>query len=187
MENVNLTKTTHGKWAGLWIWAAVIQGLIATLVTIWVLDPPQYFTGNPDYFSPSRVIAGGGGGTWFFTGYISFVVVGVVATAVTALFYYYIEDVQGKVYKGFSSILAWGHLAFMNVGVAGSMLLMMWGGYQAGVAAAPVSEGGLNYTDYQIHVHYLGQLVNPIGGLILLAAIGALLGGLGYVVQSRAK
>jgi hypothetical protein len=187
MENASITRPTHGKWAGRFIWAAVVQGLIATIITVLILDPLQYFTGNPDYFSPAKVIAGGGGGTWLFTGYIAYLVVGVVATAVTALFYFYIEGVQGKVYKGFSDILAWGHLILMNVGVAGSMFLMMWGGYMAGYAGTAVSSGGLGLNAGQIHVQYLGQLVDPIGGLILLAAIGALMGGLGYIIRSRAK
>jgi phosphoglycerol transferase MdoB-like AlkP superfamily enzyme len=187
MENATVARTTQGKWAGRFIWAAVIQGLFATIITVLILDPPQYFTGHGNYFSPAMVIAGGGGGTWFFTGYIAFLVVGVVATAVTAIFYFYIEGVKGKLYKGFSNVLAWGHLVFMNVGVAGAMFLMMWGGYMAGWAAAPVSNGGGGLNAGQIHVQYLGQLVDPIGGLVLLAAIGALMGGLGYIIQSRAK
>jgi hypothetical protein len=187
MENAALTQTTQGKWAGRFIWAAVVQGLIATIITVLILDPPQYLTGNADYFSPAKVIAGGGGGTWFFTGYIAYLVVGVVAMAVTAIFYFYIEGIRGKVYKGFANILAWGHLIFMNVGVAGAMFLMMWGGYMAGYAATSVASGGLGLNAGQIHVQYLGQLVDPIGGLILLAAIGALMGGLGYIVQSRAR
>ena len=73
----------------------------------------------------------------------------------------------------------------MNIGVAGSMLLMIWGGYLAGWSSASVSSGGLGYTSEQVHVNYLGQLVNPIGGLIMLAALGALLGGLGFVLTSR--
>lgn len=185
MENMNSTRSIQGKWAGRFIWAAVIQGLVATVVTIMVLDPLQYFTGKSDYFSPAMVIAGGSGGTWFFTGYISYLVVGVIATAVTAIFYFYIEGIQGKVYKGFTNILAWGHLIFMNVGVAGSMFLMMWGGYLAGWALAAPTEGGGGLNAGQVHVQILGHLVDPIGGLILLAAIGALMGGLGYVVRSR--
>lgn len=122
-----------------------------------------------------------------FTGYVLFLVVGVVATAVTAIFYTYIEGTLGKVYTGFSNILAWGHLIFMNVGVAGSMILMMYGGYLAGWSGAPVSSGGLGYTDYQIHVTYLSHFENPIGGLVLLATLGAILGGLGYIIRSRQK
>jgi len=185
MENMSSAGLTHSTWAGRFIWAAVIQGLLATVITILVLDPLQYVTGSATYFSPARVIAGGSGGTWFFTGYISYLVVGVVATAVTAIFYFYIEGVQGKVYKGYTNFLAWGHLLLMNVGVAGAMFLMMWGGYLAGWAETATSAGGEGLNPGQIHVQILGGLVDPIGGLILLAAVGALLGGLGYVVRSR--
>jgi hypothetical protein len=179
----------QGKWAGRFIWAAVLQGLIATIVTILVADPLQYvrglvtygnFTSIPSYYSPARVIAGNGAGTWLFTGYIAYLVVGVVAIAVTALFYFYIEGVMGKVYKGLTNYLAWGHYVFMNVGVAASMLLMIWGGYNAGVAAAT----GHSST---IHPEILGPLSTPIGGFIVLAALGALLGGIGYIVRSRTQ
>lgn len=179
MEKTNMTHAIQGKWAGRFIWAAIIQGLIATVATVLILDPLQYLTGNSDYFSPARVIAGGGAGTWFFTGYISYLVVGVVAMAVTAIFYFYIEGINGKLYSGYTNLLAWGHLVFMNVGVAGSMLIMMYQGYLAGVAQ---SNGTSALT---IHETILGWTTDPIGGLILLAAIGALLGGLGYVVRSR--
>jgi len=185
MENSSRIQTTQGKWAGRFIWAAVVQGLLATVATILVLDPLQYVTGKADYFSPARVIAGNSAGTWFFTGYISYLVVGVVATAVTAIFYFYIEGVQGKVYKGLTNVLAWGHLVFMNVGVAGAMFLMMWGGYLAGWAETATTAGGEGLNAGQIHVQILGGLTDPIGGLILLAAIGALMGGLGYVIRSR--
>lgn len=176
----------RGKWAGRFIWAAVIQGLLAVIVTILITEPWTYLNMN-SYYSPSKVIAGGGAGTWLFTGYISYLVVGVVATAVTAVFYFYIEDVLGKVYRGLTDYLAWAHLVFMNVGVAGAMFLMIWGGYTAGVAQAPVSSGGGGLSGGDIHVQILGQLVNPIGGLILLAALGALLGGLGYILAERKK
>jgi heme/copper-type cytochrome/quinol oxidase subunit 1 len=185
MENVS--GTTHGKWAGRFITAAVVQGLIAVIATILVLDPLQYVTGKADYFSPARVIAGGGGGTWFFTGYISYLVVGVIATAVTAIFYYYIEDVRGRVYKGFTNLLAWGHLIFMNVGVAGAMIIMMYQGYLAGYAAVPAASGGGGLNAGQIHEQILGWTTDPIGGLILLACVGAILGGLGYFLRSASK
>jgi len=177
----------QSKWAGRFIWAAVIQGLLATVITVLILDPISYITGNADYYSPSKVIAGGSGGTWLFTGYISYLVVGVVATAVTAIFYFYIEGVMGKVYKGITNYLAWGHLILMNVGVAAAMFLMMWGGFIAGWALTPANEGGAGLTALQVHEMYLGPLVDPIGGFILLAALGAILGGLGYILGSRAK
>ena len=176
----------QSKWAGRFIWAAVAQGIIAVIATILIVEPLSYFNINL-YFNPAMVIASGGGGTWLFTGYISFLVIGVIGCAVTAVFYYYIEGVRAKLYKGISNYLAWGHIILMNVGVTAAMALMMYGGYLAGWSGASTTEGGLGYTDYQIHVNYLSHYVDPIGTLILLACLGALLGGLGYIVSSRTK
>jgi len=181
-----LMPTVRGKWAGRFIWAAVIQGLVALAITLFIVEPLSYFNVSW-YFSPSRVIAGGGAGVWMFTGYILYVVVGVVAVAVTAIFYFYFEGIMGKVYRGLSNYLAWGHYLLMNVGVSGAMLLMVWGGYRAGVAAAATSGGGLGWTALQIHENILGPLTNPIGILVLVAAIGALLGGLGFIINQAKK
>jgi hypothetical protein len=174
----------QSRWAGRFIGAAVAQGLIAVIVTVLIVEPWSFFN-IKSYFSPSMVIAGGGGGTWLFTGYITYLVVGVVGVAVTAVFYFYIEGIQGKEYHGLTNYLAWGHYIFMNVGAAASMLIMIYGGWEGGYAAASVSSGGLGLTAEQIHVKYLSQLVDPIGALALLAALGAVLGGLGFVLRSR--
>lgn len=71
----------------------------------------------------------GSAGAWLFIGYASYLIVGVVAAAVTAIFCFYIEGVLSKVYSGLTNYLAWAHYVLMNVGVTGAMLLMMWGGY----------------------------------------------------------
>lgn len=94
---------------------------------------------------------------------------------------------QERVCKGYTNILAWRHLVFMNVGVAGAMFLMMWGGYVAGVALAPAAAGGGGLNAGQVHEQILGWMTQPIGGFILLAAIGVFLGGLGYITRSRTK
>ena len=54
-------------------------------------------------------------------------------------------------------------------------------------AAAAVAEGGLGITDEQIHVQYLGQLVNLIGALGLIAALGPFLEGPGFIIRSRTR
>lgn len=177
---VSAAPLVRGKWAGRFIWAAVVQGLIAAVVTVLIAEPLTYF-GINWYFSPAKVIASGSAGTWLFTGYICYLVVGVVAAAVTAIFYFYIEGVMGKVYSGLTNYLAWAHYVLMNVGVAGAMLLMMWGGYMGGAGLA----NGL--TALQVHVMYLGKVENPIGGFIMIAVLGAFLGGLGFLLRSRMK
>ncbi len=182
MENAAATRIAQGKWAGRFIWASVIQGLVAVVATVLILEPWTFIGIGPSYYSPSKVIAANGAGTWLFTGYIAFLVVGVVATAVTAIFYFYLEGFQGKVYKGFTNLLAWGHLLFMNIGVAGAMIIMMYQGYLAGVAQAGALPG---VTAGQIHPVLLGWTVEPIGVLVLLASLGAILGGLGYLIRSR--
>jgi len=146
------------------------------------VEPLSYF-GINSYYGPAHVIASGGGGTWMFTGYILYLVVGVVAVAVTAMFYFYIEGLSGKVYHGLTNYLAWGHLILMNVGVAGSMLLMIWGGYEAGAGAGATPP----LTNLQIHEQFLGPISEPIGLLVLVAALGVILGGLGYIISMRSK
>ncbi|MCS7127513.1 MAG: cbb3-type cytochrome c oxidase subunit I [Thaumarchaeota archaeon] len=89
----------------------------------------------------SRVIAFGSAGTWFTVGYTTYLIVGVVAMAVTALFYHYIENVLGKPYTGIANTFAWLHLVLMNVGVVGATWMMI-GGYQGGAAMLPPAVGG---------------------------------------------
>ena len=95
----------QSKWAWRFIWASIIQGFIAVVLTVIIVEPWNYFNINW-YYAPSKVIAGGGGGTWMFTGYVLFLLVGVVAMAVTAIFYSYIEGTLGKAYTGLTNYLA---------------------------------------------------------------------------------
>jgi hypothetical protein len=170
----------HGKWTTRFIAAAIIQGLIAVAWTLFIINP----FAKP---SPSMVIAEGSAGTWLLTGYALYLSVGVVAIAVTALFYYYIEEMLGRVYKGVSTAFAWIHLILMNVGVFGATSLMMYGGYLGGAALLPASEGGGGQNPGQVHVTILQYYVNPIFYLIVTAVVGVLFGGLGYLIMSRKK
>jgi hypothetical protein len=155
--------------------------LFATIWTLYFFGPIQP---TP---SPSRVIAGGSAGTWLFVGYISYIVVGVLATAVTALFYYHIEATLNKPYSGLNNILAWLHLIFGNIGVIGATWLMMIAGYRGGAALLPTSVGGGGLNIAQVHEQILAPYPYWIEPFILLVAAGALLGGLGYVLQWMKK
>jgi hypothetical protein len=177
-------KGRPSKMAGLFLYAAIIQGAIAVFIT--------FLGGFGDQIgllpvSAARVIASGEAGTWFTLGYIMYIVVGVVAMAVTALFYFFIETIQGKVYRGAAKALAWVHLVLGNVGVAGTAILAMVGGYLGGAAMQPAQFGGLGYSTGQVHVHILSYYQDPVAAFLGIALLGFVLGGLGYVLALRSK
>ena len=173
-----------GVWSNRFIWAAIIQGLLATLLTAYFVLGQA--TG---YLVPafSRVIAAGGAGAWFVVGYFGYLTVGVIGVAVTALFYYYIEDVLGRPYEGFPKALAWIHLIFMNIGVIGATWIMIWGGYVGGAAMLPPEVGGKGWTGLQVHENILGPLPLPITIFLIILFIGVLAGGLGFLLMWRRK
>jgi len=170
--------------AALFLYAAIAQGAIAAVIT--------FFGGFGDQIgilqvSASRVIAGGEAGTWFTVGYLTYLIVGVLATAVTSLFYFFIETVQGKVYKGIAKALSWIHLVLGNVGVAGAAILAMVGGYLGGAAMQPKNFGGMGWSTGQVHVGILQYYSNPIAVFLGLGLIGFFCGGIGYLIVLRSK
>jgi hypothetical protein len=169
--------------AGSFLYAAIIQGAVAAGVTF--LGAYGDSLGILP-MSVARIIAGGGAGTWFTMGYVVYLIVGVVAMAVTSLFYFYIETVLGKTYKGITKALAWIHLVLGNIGVAGASLAAMWGGYWAAQAIAPVERGGLGGPAGNAHL-VLVVVQEPIAAFIALALLGFFAGGLGYLIAMRSK
>lgn len=169
-----------GRWSSRFIWAAIVQGALAVIWTIPIVLP----TVSPPV---SMVMASGGAGTWFTVGYLSYITVGVIGVAVTALFYHHIEIDLNKPYSGTLNYLAWAHLILMNIGVIAATWLMMYGGYMGGSAMLPVTRGGLGQNAEYVHEHILGGLVAPIGYSITIAILGVLSGGLGYVLSYMRK
>jgi hypothetical protein len=177
-------KGKPSKMAALFLYAAIIQGAVAAVVT--------FLGGFGDQIgllpvSASRVIAGGEAGTWFTVGYLTFLIVGVLATAVTSLFYFFIETVQGKVYRGLAKAFSWIHLVLGNVGVAGAAILAMVGGYLGGAAMQPTQYGGMGWATGQVHVGILQYYTNPIAAFLVLGLIGFFCGGIGYLMVLRSK
>ncbi len=172
------------RMAGLFLYAAIVQGAIAALITF------VSAVGDQIGLYPvavARVIAGGEPGMWFVMGYLMYIIVGVVAMAVTSLFYFYIETVLGKAYSGAAKPLAWMHLVLGNIGVAGAAILAMIGGYLGGAGMQPTTSGGQGWTTYQVHIHVLSYLEYPITAFILIAVLGFTLGGVGYILAMRSK
>lgn len=167
-----------GKWAWRFIWASVVQGVLAVAWTLFIVNP----WATP---APAMVIASGSAGTWLSVGYTLYVMIGVVAVAVTAVFYMYIERILGRVYHGATNYLAWAHLLLMNAGVIGATWLMMVGGYLGGAALLPVKSGGLGWNGGQVHVNILQYYTEPVFAFVLVAIAGVLAGGLGYFISAR--
>ena len=176
-------KGAQSKMAGFFLYAAIIQGAVAVGVTFLGAFGDQL---GLLPMSVARVIAGGGAGMWFTMGYVVYLIVGVLAMAVTSLFYFYIETIQGKTYKGITKALSWIHLTLGNIGVAGASLAAMWGGYWAAQAVAATTSGGLGLQPGAAH-EVLVTVEEPIAAFIALALIAFFVGGLGYVLAMRSK
>jgi hypothetical protein len=163
------------------IWAAIVQGFFAAFWTLFVINPWYQWFGS---VAPTKMFTLESAGSWFRLGYLIYIMIGVIAMAVTALFYYYIEDIQAKVYEGTSNILAWLHYVLMNVGVAAATWSLMYAGYEGGsyqVIHGVANDTAATYAQANI----LSPWVGFISYMVLIAVIGALLGGLGYLLRAR--
>jgi len=177
-------KGKQSRIASLFLYAAIVQGAVAAAITFLGAFGDQV---GLLPVAASRVIAGGQAGSWFTVGYLTYLTVGVVAMAVTALFYFYIETIQGKEYRGTAKAFAWIHLILGNVGVAGAALLAMVGGYLGGAAMQPARLGGMGWNSTQVHVNILQYYPEPIAAFLVLGLAGFFFGGLGYLMTMRSK
>ncbi len=171
------------KWSNRFIFAAIVQGAIITALTIPIVWPSGGLFGLNVSPAVAQVIASGSAGTWFLVGYVMYITVAVVGVGVTALFYHHFEISLNKPFKGIvNNALGWVHLVFMNVGAAVASALLMYGGYFGERGLMPTSEGGLAQTAGWVHVNILSGLVDPAGYALIVAGIGILAGGLGFVI-----
>ncbi len=172
---MSLGRGNHSKWASRFIFVAIVQGTIAAVLIAALLylavfgDPPA-----------SRIVASGSIGTWMSIGYIGFIAVAVLGSALCALFYQHIEVVLKRAYQGYKSILAWLHLLLMNVGALGAGGLMIWAGYIGGAELIQTGDTGA--------VHNLvAAYPTPIAIFMALGALGVTLGGFGYLMSWMSK
>ncbi|MEE9593515.1 MAG: hypothetical protein V3W28_08040 [Thermoplasmata archaeon] len=160
-------------WANRFVVAGILLGA-ATLVVFGVLLILQ-LTGQPI----ARALAAGGIGVWLLIGGVGLLVL-TVAVATTALFYQHIEVTMGKPYGGvLMSILGWLHLALLSIGGVAAALMFTYVGYAGGVGGVAPELGGGGLNPGEIHA-IAAPFADPIGIALALAALGALLGGIGY-------
>jgi hypothetical protein len=180
---------TGSVWARRFIGAALIQGTImfALTMVLLVVDLIAFVSPSAGLTSPESVIATGSAGTWFTIGYLGYLIVPVVGSGLSALFYHYIEVVMGRTYRGDQNALAWAHLILGNVAIGAALGLLMYGGYFGGAAMVPVDLGGGGQSAEWVHANILGGLTAPISTLFLVGALGPLLGGIGFARAFRGK
>ena len=153
---------------------ALVNGLIAI---IWLLFPIVLDT------RISRTIAGGSAGTWGFLGFLLFLIVGVLGFAAFASLYYVIPKATGGTVN---DILAWLHLVLLEIGTAAGTALLGYAGYVGGITILDETAKGTATKDIPGIVHLkIGFVVQPIGALALVAALGVLLGIVGLFMTYR--
>jgi hypothetical protein len=114
---------------------------------------------------------------WIFLGHIFYMIL-VVAIAATAVFYNHLEVGMGRQIKGFRSVLAWVHLAGMNVGGAATTIVMIF----AGLAGSGVLGVILGATDsLQPNEAIMDQFITPIAIFTGVLSLGMIAGGLTYI------
>jgi len=170
-------------WAKRFIFAALIQGLILfaiTAVLLYVSVAGTLGLPGSDLVSAAAVVAQGSAGTWFTVGYFGYLIVPILGSGVSALFYREIEIAMNRPYMGWHRWLAWGHLLLGNIALGAGLGLMMYGGYFGGALMVPTTLGGQGQSSYYVHTHVLGALAEPVTILFALGMLGPLLGGIGY-------
>ena len=120
-----------------------------------------------------------------------YVIIGVIAIGLSAQFYHHLEVRLGKKY-GMVSIansLAWAHLVLMNIGIAAASSIMIYAGYIGDIAVTSEEErllfglgSGWGWTIQQASEQILNPLIVPAGIMLLIAAIGAVCGGIGFIL-----
>lgn len=154
------------------------MALVNTLIGIaWLLFPIVLDT------RISRTIAGGSAGTWGFLGFLLFLVVGVIGFASFASLYYVIPKATGGTVN---SVLAWLHLALMEVGTVLGTAFLGYAGYVGGVTILDETAKGTAAKDIPGIVHpkiVFTQL--PIAIMAGVASLGILLGVIALFLAYR--
>jgi len=169
------------KWTRFLL-TSIIQGAIAVSLTImlaaFVISTPyagyliSSILDNPP-IGYIEITALAGLGLYFLAG--------VLGTGVASFFYHYFESHLRKNF-GLTNGLAWIHLTLTNIGISSASLTMIYAGYIGDLAIFPKEIGGFGITAMQSSQILMNQFIVPVGAMLLVAAIGAICGGLGFII-----
>lgn len=173
-------KISEFRWVDRFIIAAIVQGALITVMALVIVI--IQISNNQINIIQYLSLSFEGTAKWFFLGIIFHLII-IIAVAVTALFYSHLEITLNKKFSKISNILAAIHLIGMNVGGAGSMMIMTYAGLAGTGLLTVFSEGKLGPKYPQI----MDSFIEPIGGFIALLALGVMCGGLGFVLAYRSN
>jgi hypothetical protein len=176
-SNSNSPKT---NWGNRFIIAAIIQGGIITGMAL-VTVAFQLVTRDVDIIQ-FLSLSFEGPAKWFFIGIILYLIL-VVAIATTAVFYNHLEINLKRKFSKVSNILAWIHLFGMNIGGAGTTILMVFAGLAGSGVLSVFTAGKLGNEDIAI----MTSFIPPIASFIVILSIGVICGGIAYLMAYRSK
>jgi hypothetical protein len=182
VETSKVANSHHGYWGNKFILSAIIQGAVITMLTL-IIVGFQLTISNINIIQ-FLSLTFDGPSKWFFLGYIFYLIL-IVAIAVTAVFYLHLEVHMGKKITGLKSVLAGIHLVGMNVGGAGTTIVMIFAGLSGSgildIVLNGTTSSELSSTINLNTVDIMEQFIVPITGFAGLLSIGIILGGLTYI------
>jgi hypothetical protein len=168
------------EWGNRFIFAAIIQGGIVTVMAL-VTVAFQILTTNVDIIQ-FLSLSFEGPAKWFFIGIILYLIL-IVAIAVTAVFYNHLDINLKRKFSRISNALAWIHLFGMNIGGAGTTILMIFAGLAGSGVLSLFIEGKLGNEDIEI----MNSFIPFIAFFIMILSVGVICGGVVYLMTYRSK
>ena len=170
------------KWTYRFLIVSIIQGAIATFLTIllaaFIITTPyakhlvSILLDNAS-IGFMEITALAGLGLYFL--------IGVIGNGVSSFIYHYLEIHLKRTFNGLSGILPWCHIILTNIGITSASLLMIYAGYIGDTAMFPKDLGGFGMSSAQVSQNILNHFIIPIGVLIIVTSTGAICGGLGFI------
>jgi hypothetical protein len=170
-NNDNNSNSLKTKWGNRFIIAAIIQGGIITGMALGTVAF-QLLTTDVDIIQ-FLSLSFEGPAKWFFIGIILYLIL-IVAIATTAVFYNHLEI---NLKRKFSKV------SNMNIGGAGTTLLMIFAGLAGSGVLSLFVEGKLGNQDVAI----LTSFIPSIAIFIVMLSIGVICGGIAYIMAYRSK
>jgi hypothetical protein len=179
-EPRKINNSSQGYWGNKFILSAIIQGAVITILTLIIIGL-QIIISNINIIQYLSLTFDGPS-KWFFLGYIFYLIL-IVAIAVTAVFYLHLEIHMGKKITRFKSILAGIHLFGMNIGGAGTTIVMIYAGLAgSGILDVVLNGTTLGTSTINSNVDIMVQFIVPISGFAGLLSISVISGGLTYIL-----